>query len=304
MPLICVNGLDLNVERHGEGTPLLLLHGFTGSAASWHGVLPALARRRRVIAVDLVGHGASAKPAEVERYRMPAVAADLAALLDALALPTVDLLGYSMGGRTALHFALAYPRRVTALVLEGSSPGIPDAEERAARERADEALAARIEREGIAAFVREWEALPLFASQRRLPAATLAAQRAQRLANDPLGLANSLRGMGAGAQEPLWERLPALRAPTLLLAGAEDGKYRALAQAMADRMPAARAVEVPEAGHAAHLEQPAAFVAAVLAFLEDVEPGAPDGEEVARQPAPAAKGPDGPMESIAERSRA
>jgi 2-succinyl-6-hydroxy-2,4-cyclohexadiene-1-carboxylate synthase len=177
------------------------------------------------------------------------------------------VLGYSLGGRVALHYAVAAPERVAALILIGASPGIPDEAERRARREADEALARDIERDGVAAFVDRWERLPLFASQATLPAEVRASLRAQRLRNSPTGLANSLRGMGAGSQPSLWDRLPGLHVPTLLIAGELDAKYCDLARKMAAAMPAARLALIPRAGHAAHLEQPAALATAVHDFF-------------------------------------
>ena len=198
MPRFDVDGLGLHAEVAGDGPPIVLLHGFTGAADTWRGLIPALAADRTVIAPDLVGHGRSDAPADVERYRMARAAADLVALLRLLGHERAAWLGYSLGGRTALHVAARHPDAVTALVLEGASPGIADADERAARVEADEAMADRIERDGVEAFVDAWERVPLFASQLALPEATRAAIRATRTANTPTGLANSLRGMGAG----------------------------------------------------------------------------------------------------------
>jgi 2-succinyl-6-hydroxy-2,4-cyclohexadiene-1-carboxylate synthase len=266
MSRIAVNGVQLNVEMQGEGPSLLLLHGFTGSSATWAPHRHAW-RRFRAIAVDLLGHGASDAPADPERYRMERCVEDLLALLDALGIERTAVVGYSMGGRVALHLALRAQERLCALVLESASPGIEDSSERDERLRRDEALAERIEREGLEAFVAYWEALPLFASQARLPAAARDELRRQRLQNDPLGLANSLRGLGAAKQEPALHRLGQLRAPVLLLAGALDEKYCHLARRMAAALPCARLEIVPGVGHAVHLEQPAAFQVTVQAFL-------------------------------------
>lgn len=262
-----VADVRLNVECGGNGPPLLLLHGFTGSVASWQPHLAAFQTDRRTIAVDLLGHGRSDSPPDPERYRMERCVADLLALLDRLGVGRTDVLGYSMGGRVALHLAAAASDRLGALILESSSPGLADPAERAARVRADEELADRIEREGVPAFVRYWTQLPLFASQARLPAEVRARLRAQRLQNNPQGLANSLRGMGTGRQDPLWNRLATLPIPTLLIVGELDQKYRGLAQQMAAAMPTAQITVVRSAGHAVHLEQPVAFDAAVVEFL-------------------------------------
>jgi 2-succinyl-6-hydroxy-2,4-cyclohexadiene-1-carboxylate synthase len=263
-------GGGLHAEVWGEGEPLLLLHGFTGASASW-APLRAAWRGRRLIAPDLPGHGASVA-VDPGLYRMDRCVGALAVLLDRLGVERADVLGYSMGGRTALHFAAAYRERVRALVLESASPGIADPRERAERVAADEVLAERIERQGVAAFVDYWESLPLFASQRSLPAATRARLRAQRLANAAAGLAGSLRGMGTGAQQPLWERLAGLSLPVLLIAGELDEKYRDLAREMAASLPDALVHVVPGAGHAVHLERPAVFAGLVSRFLKSQSP--------------------------------
>jgi 2-succinyl-6-hydroxy-2,4-cyclohexadiene-1-carboxylate synthase len=271
MALVNVNGVTFNIARAGTGPPLVLLHGFTGSTTTWAEHVPDFSLEFATVVVDLVGHGATSVPAEPERYRMEHAVADLTELLDRLNISRATLLGYSMGGRVALQFAVAQPATVAALVLESSSPGIADPAERAARVRSDEALADFIEQEGIAAFVNRWESLPLFASQTRLPAATREALHRQRLANDPVGLANSLRGLGQGAQPPLHDRLGEVEAPALLIVGEEDAKFRCLAAGMSSAMPAARVGTIAGAGHAPHLEQPQAFRRMVLDFLRAMD---------------------------------
>ncbi|MCX7789953.1 MAG: 2-succinyl-6-hydroxy-2,4-cyclohexadiene-1-carboxylate synthase [Chloroflexaceae bacterium] len=251
----------------GHGPPLLLLHGFTGSAEERAGLIPALAPLRQVIAVDLPGHGRAPAPADPSCYTMERTVADLLALLDHLGHAACDILGYSMGGRVALHLAATAPARVRALVLESASPGIEDPAERAARAAADEALAARIEQEGLEWFVDHWASLPLFASQARLPEAARAALRERRLRGSATGYANSLRGMGAGRQRSLWADLPAMRVPALIISGELDEKYVAIGARMAAAMPLARQVIVPGAGHTVHLEQPEAFRDLVVGYI-------------------------------------
>ena len=263
-----MNGLALHTVLFGAGRPLLLLHGFTGSAATWAGLAAQLAPQHQCIALDLIGHGQSGAPADPARYTMDHAVQDIAGLLDVLGISRVDLLGYSLGGRLALQFAVAAPGRVRALILESASPGLASPAERAARIAADDALAEVIERDGIEAFVAHWEALPLWASQAELPAELRARQRTQRLANRPQGLANSLRGMGTGRQRALWDVLPAFTIPTLLLAGALDAKFSAIAQQMAATLPRADLAIIAAAGHAIHLEQPEIFGQRVAVFLE------------------------------------
>lgn len=264
------DGLTLHVARAGEGPPLVMLHGFTGSGESWRELAASLADRCTTIAVDLPGHGRSSAPPDAGRYALPRFADDLARVLDALGLERVALLGYSMGGRAALHFALRHPERLRALVLESTSPGIDDPRARAERVAGDESLAASIERDGIEAFVAHWERLPLWESQASLPAPARERLRAQRRAGSVRGLAHSLRGAGAGVEPPLHDRLGAITLPVLLVAGALDEKYVALAQLMAARLPWPRLEVVEAAGHAVHLERPAAFARLVADFLTGV----------------------------------
>jgi 2-succinyl-6-hydroxy-2,4-cyclohexadiene-1-carboxylate synthase len=266
MALVQANGLQFNVEVAGDGFPLVLLHGFTGGAATWRPFeteWPGF----RTVAIDLIGHGASAAPDDEGRYSMERCVADVAALIGAECGGRAAVLGYSMGGRVALHLALAAPERVAALVLESVSTGVEDAAERASRVTSDRALADSIERDGPEAFVDRWEAVPLFATQARLPDGVRRRLREQRLRNRTGGLANSLRGMGAGAQQPAFARLGELAMPVLLIAGEDDVKYRALARAMGERIPGARVEIVEGAGHAVHLEQPEAFAPLVKEFL-------------------------------------
>jgi 2-succinyl-6-hydroxy-2,4-cyclohexadiene-1-carboxylate synthase len=269
MVKLTVRDVAYNFEIAGleDQRPLLLLHGFTGSSQSWLPVLPLLAPQRQIIAVDLLGHGRSPSPVRAIRYGMETVAADLLDLLDQLAIEQTDILGYSMGGRLALYLAAQAPQRVGALILESASPGLKSKEEQQVRRQQDNALADRIEREGLEAFVDYWQNLPLWASQQQLPDDVRANLRQQRLQNNPTGLANSLRGMGTGAQPSQWGRLGKLRPSVLLLAGELDEKFVAINREMAALMPDARLEIVAGAGHAVHLERPSHYAALVGKFL-------------------------------------
>lgn len=253
-------------RRARSGRPLLLLHGFTGSAASWDAVRAAFRPTRRVVAIDLPGHGATATTRAFDGSFAATV--DLvAATLDALDIAEADVVGYSMGGRLALQLALAHPDRVACLVLESASAGLATAAARNRRRAADAALAAAIERDGIAAFVRRWEALPLFRSLADQPAAVRDALRRQRLACDPAGLAASLRGCGLGSQPWLGGRLASLATPVLLLTGERDAKFTRTAARLLSHLADGRHEVVAAAGHIPHLEQPARFLRAVRDFL-------------------------------------
>ena len=262
-----VNGHHYDLKMGGQGEALLLLHGFGGDKGTWADLRAGLESEYRVIAVDIVGHGASEKPTGARAYHMERVSCDIAALLDDLRTPTCHLLGYSMGGRLALRLALGYPARFRSLILESASPGLADAAERERRRRQDAALAERIETMGIAWFVDYWEKLPLWKSQQTLPEETQSAQRKQRLGNSATGLANSLRGMGSGAQANLWPRLEHVTMPALLMVGEQDSKFVAINQLMARQMPEAELLVIPGAGHNIHLEQPLVFQERVKSFL-------------------------------------
>jgi 2-succinyl-6-hydroxy-2,4-cyclohexadiene-1-carboxylate synthase len=268
MTRLLVNGVRLEVRALGSGPPVLLLHGFTGRGASWTTLASFLRRLgHRTIVVDLLGHGRSDAPADPARYAVGRQAHDLVSLLDRLDARPADVVGYSMGARLALRLAADRPDAVRRLVLESPSAGIADAAERVARRDRDETLALCLERDGIEAFVQRWERQPLFASHAALPARVRNRMRLVRLANRPLGLAASLRGAGQGVADPLHDRLGTITAETLVVAGELDPIGLARAKAVREGIPRARLELVAGAGHAPHLERPAAYRRLVAAFL-------------------------------------
>lgn len=238
----------------------VLAHGFTQTARSWDTVDTLLRERSpdiEIVAVDLPGHGDATAAADLDLWASAAHLAEHGG--------TGTYVGYSMGGRIALHAALVHPERVERLVLIGATAGIDDDTERAERRRADQALADRIERIGTQAFVDEWLTNPLFAG---LTADT--AQRADRLRNTARGLAASLRATGTGTQTPLWNRLGEIEVPVLVLVGERDAKFTALGERLVAGLPHARLAVIPGAGHSVHLEQPTATVDAIVTWHADV----------------------------------
>jgi len=262
-----MSGAALPVERRGRGPAIMLLHGFTGRARGMDAVATAFEHQYDVIAPDLPGHGRSAAVRRRAGYGFEDCIDDLVATLLASGHERAHWIGYSMGARLALGCAVRHPRRVASLALIAARAGIEDAAEREARRRADEELARRIETGGLEAFVDEWMAHPLFATQRRLGAQFLAHQRNERLAHDAAGLAAGLRALGPGAQPSYFDALMRIAAPTLLVAGELDPRFVESARVLAGRMPRAEVCEIADAGHAVHLEQPASFVHAVQDFL-------------------------------------
>jgi 2-succinyl-6-hydroxy-2,4-cyclohexadiene-1-carboxylate synthase len=267
---IDVQGIRLRAVLEGEGDPVLILHGFTGSAESMESVVPPLLENHLVVRLELIGHGGSDSPKSSRAYGMSVCADQIASVSRALGLDRPHLLGYSMGGRAAIATVVENPSEYSSLVLVGATAGMADAVLRRERIVADEALADRIEAGGIESFVDEWMALPIFASQSCLGFEALERARAQRLRNDCVGLANSLRGMGAGAQEPLFDRLGCFDGRVLLVVGERDAKFRGIAGVLESKFLDARIEILAEAGHAAHLEAPDKFGQAVSTFFETI----------------------------------
>jgi len=252
-----------------EGDPAqertaVLLHGFAGSSEDWDTLVPVLRNLGlAVVAPDLPGHGSSGLPESPSRYSIHEVVRDLDELMCALGIENAVWVGYSMGGRIALHMALAHPDRVRSLVLESSGPGIADPEARRERRRSDEALASRIEERGIGWFVDYWSSLPLFETQWELPLEARTALRLRRERNRPQALADTLRGMGQGAHDDLSGRLPDLHCRMLVIAGERDPKYVEVARRAADAAPNSTCLIVPGVGHTVHLEAPDVFAQAL-----------------------------------------
>lgn len=237
----------------GHAPRFVLAHGFTQTARSWAMVERLLAERIQgcsTISVDLPGHGAAGESS-----------GDLWRAADHLVERgrTGTYVGYSLGGRVTLHAALAHPEAVEALVLIGATAGIDDPHERAARRAADEQLAVRIESVGVSDFIDEWLRNPIFDGL-----SSDAAQVADRCRNSSAGLASSLRSTGTGTQEPLWGRLAEITAPTLVLAGEHDPKFRVLGERLAAGIPRSTFEVIEGAGHSTHLERPRATVEAIV----------------------------------------
>lgn len=248
---------ELHAVREGEGPGVVLVHGFTQTAKSWQPIAEDLARDHRVISVDAPGHGESAR-LQVGLWE--------GARLLGRAGGVGSYVGYSMGGRLCLHLALTDPSLVRALVLVGATAGQDEPLDRSARRDADEALARRLEVDGLDPFLERWLAQPLFAHLSP-DAAGLEVRRENTVA----GLASSLRLAGTGTMEPpLWDRLAELSMPVLVVAGADDPKFRTIGERLAASIGSnARMAIVTGAGHAAHLEAPGPFLDVVRPFLDD-----------------------------------
>jgi 2-succinyl-6-hydroxy-2,4-cyclohexadiene-1-carboxylate synthase len=261
---VILDGPDVRLSYFvsGTGTPVTLLHGFTQNGRSWLEVISRMPEGWMWIVPDLRGHGET-RTRPGAPCNMDACTRDLELLWDHLGVPRTHLAGYSMGGRLALHVAARRPERVLSLLTIGAHAGLEE-DAREGRRRGDEALAERIEKDGLESFVNYWSALPLFAGLERRGPAFVAQVHAERLTNHVAGLACSLRGMGAGAMDPLWEDLARVPFPCTFVAGQLDHGYVSSARRLAATVPHGRVEVVPRAGHTVHQERPDAF-ARVLA---------------------------------------
>lgn len=233
---------------------VVLLHGFTQAGAIWIPVMESLTTRAPVDAPDLPGHGSESQQSSTLTDAAEALLREFG---------NGAYVGYSLGGRVALHVALADPGAVSHLVLCSATAGIEDPSERALRRTSDAALAERIRAIGVDAFIDEWTAQPMFANLRRS-----SDDDEIRRANTAAGLASSLESMGTGEQEPLWQRLGELRMPVLVVTGTEDAKFTAIGRRLTDAIgDNATHIEVTGAGHAVPFERPREFAALLSAFL-------------------------------------
>jgi len=253
---------------HGNSDqpPLFLLHGFLGCGGDMAHVQRELADRHGGLVCDLPGHGEHVAGHAPADYTVEATAAALVGILDELEIARAHMLGYSLGGRVALYTALAHPGRCGRLVLESASAGLAEPALRRERRELDLRRAADLRAGGVGAFLRTWYDQPLFANLREQPELLEHLKRRLR-SSDAEGLALSLENIGTGTYPSLWERLPELRMPVLLVCGARDAKFEALNREMAERLPNARLAVVPGVGHNVHLEAPEAFGRLVGEFL-------------------------------------
>ncbi|WP_071460474.1 2-succinyl-6-hydroxy-2,4-cyclohexadiene-1-carboxylate synthase [Bacillus massilinigeriensis] len=264
-----IDGVRYHVEECGAGFPLVALHGFTGTGKTWEPFCKYWEAHSRIIMPDLIGHGKTDASPEVEKYSIIQAAQAIAEMLDAKGVEQADVLGYSLGGRIAVAFGVLYPQRVRKLVLESTSPGLKLEKDQKMRKEQDGKLAEMLVTEGLEAFVDYWENIPLFQSQKKLPQAIRNNIRNERLSHSPLGLSNSLLGMGTGSQPSWWNEIKNFSFETLILSGSLDLKFCAISTEMTRKIPSCRHVTISPAGHAIHVEQAEKFGTIVSRFLSN-----------------------------------
>lgn len=251
MPILDRHGVHIYYEVHGSGPAVLLSHGYSATAEMWRPQIATLSQHYQLLLWDMRGHGQSDSPNDPTLYSEEATVGDMAAVLDACGVEHAVIGGLSLGGYMSLAFHLAYPHRVKALMLFDTGPGFRKDPPREAWNQRAEATARAFETQGLAALGRSAEVL------------TSHHRSAQ-------GLAHAARGMLAQRDSRVMDSLASIQVPTLVLVGAKDEPFLAATEYMASKIPAATKVVIPDAGHAANIDQPEEFNRAVLAFLARV----------------------------------
>jgi len=262
--LITVDEMRYHIEIKGTGKPMICLHGFSGNLSTWE--LIQLADYQMIL-IDLIGHGESEKPCSSQFYYWEVIIRHLNKLIHQLSLKKYSLLGYSMGGRIALAYALAYPQEIDKLILESASYGECGLIKRLKRRRNDLKLAKNISQNGIEWFNRYWSGLDIFATQTQLPKAIIDQISERRLLNAPHALSNTLRGSGQGKFPCLKNQISELSMPVLYINGEYDTKYEQIGLEVKKLNSNIKHEIIKGVGHNTHIEDPHAFIEVAKKFL-------------------------------------
>ena len=262
--IIQTGSAKINFEHFNQFDPakktVALLHGFTGSLEDWHPVMSSLDKNFNYVGIDLIGHGKSESPEEVEKYSTGKIVRQINDVLSHLPVNKIILYGYSMGGRAALNYTVSHPDKVEALILESTNPGIKN----------DKKLAEYIEKHSIEEFAGFWVNLDIFNTQRRFSEEKRKEFKTTKMRNNKTGLINSLLGFGTGKMLPLFDQLKNIGCKTLLITGELDEKFTNINNEVVSLFPNAEHKIVKNAGHNTHLEEPEKFVDTVNRFLKSI----------------------------------
>lgn len=262
---ILVDEENLNTGR----IPVIFLHGFTGSSNDWKFLFDKLHEKFLPVAVDLIGHGKSSSPVELDCYTPLAIADHLNSILTKLGFAKVILCGYSMGGRAALTFAAQFPQKISALILESVSKGFSNEEEKNERLKNDFFLADKIKNEGMENFINYWMNIPLFDSLKKLPDEKYQSLIKAKLNNSAAGLSNSLRGFSTGNMNIDLTEFNKYDIPVLLITGGLDEKFTNINKSFVNDFTNARHEIIMNAGHNSHIEKEEEFIFIVNKFLKN-----------------------------------
>lgn len=265
------NGIKLNLEHKGETDPskdyLLFLHGFTGCAEDWLPIFDQLPDKLNYFALDLIGHGKSDAPANLDFYKAESIIEQIKIIKNHLTPNKIFLAGYSMGGRAALSFATSYPEDIKGLIIESSTAGIRNDEERQKRYESDLKIAEFIESHSLDEFIEMWSDQELFNTQRRFSNEKLKLLKRKKAAGSKIGYSNSLKGFSTGIMPPLHDKLKKIPVKVLLITGDLDTKFTGINSRMAKKFFKAKHKIVKNAGHNTHLEEPKRFIEIITNYL-------------------------------------
>jgi pimeloyl-ACP methyl ester carboxylesterase len=250
MPMLDRDGVKIHYQVHGSGPTLLLTHGYSSTSTMWNGQIDALSKNYKLVLWDMRGHGQSDYPEDPAAYSEALTISDMAALLDEVGATSAIVGGLSLGGYMSLAFYRSHPERVRALLIIDTGPGFKNEDARDAWNKRAHDTGDRFEREGLAVLQ------------------SLSRERSSVSHRDASGLARAARGMLTQRDASVMESLPAIKVPALVIVGADDTPFLAASDYMAAKIPGAKKVIIPAAGHAVNIDQPQAFVEAVLPFLD------------------------------------
>jgi pimeloyl-ACP methyl ester carboxylesterase len=250
MPMLDRDGVKIHYEVHGSGPTLLLTHGYSSTSTMWNGQIDALSKHHKLVLWDMRGHGQSDYPEDPAAYSEALTISDMAALLDEVGATSAIVGGLSLGGYMSLAFYRSHPERVRALLIIDTGPGFKKDDARNAWNKRAHDTGDRFEREGLAVLQ------------------SLSRERSSVSHRDASGLARAARGMLTQRDASVMESLPTIKVPALVIVGADDTPFLAASDYMAAKIPGAKKVIIPAAGHAVNIDQPQAFVEAVLPFLD------------------------------------
>lgn len=264
-------GIKLNIEIPNQIDPkkeyILFLHGFTGNAEDWFDIFEQMPGKYNAVAIDLIGHGKSDAPGNADYYCAESIVSQIKFIKDHLTQDKIFLVGYSMGGRASLSFAIAHPEDMKGLIIESSSAGIKNDDERKKRYETDLQLAEYIENHTMEEFIEFWSDQELFNTQRRFSNDKLKKLKKKKYTNSKIGMVNSLRGFSTGIMLPLQDQLKKIPVKALLITGDLDSKFTGINARVAKRFLKAKHKIVRNSGHNTHLEESKRFIEIVLNYL-------------------------------------
>ncbi|MCX7875034.1 MAG: 2-succinyl-6-hydroxy-2,4-cyclohexadiene-1-carboxylate synthase [Melioribacteraceae bacterium] len=269
-----IDGINFNIliddsKISQNKIPILFIHGFTGSSDDWEFILNSIPSDFLPFAIDLIGHGKTDSPKDSKYYNCSSIVNQINSVITFFNFKKIILAGYSMGGRVALSYSLKHLEKVSALILESTTPGIEDVEEKKKRVEHDLILAETILNDGVENFIEYWFNTPLFSSLKTLNNFLQIIEK--RKTNNPIGLANTLKSFSTGLMNSYWDKIGLLNVPVLLITGSRDKKYTEQNFIMKNYFKNAQHKIIEEATHNTHLEKPELFTNFVIEFLNKLK---------------------------------